>query len=165
MMLNAIRDGVKREGRAFPVGMSRPLMDRFNEKYIPVTESGCWVWLGTVSSHGYGRILRTATRADYAHRISYELFRGPIPKGLQIDHLCRVRCCVNPDHLEVVTAETNKARGDSLNAINARKTHCEHGHPFDQRNTWERQLPGGKIGRQCRTCRYLAYRRWRDSHA
>ena len=147
------RVGLNREGRAKRLGIDAG-------DYIPVPESGCWLWMGPISSHGYGKIGKS-----YAHRVSYERYRGPIPSELQIDHLCRVRCCVNPDHLEVVTANENKARGVSPAAVHARKTHCIKGHPFDEHNTWYRTMKNGKKSRQCRICRYLAFRKWRNSHA
>lgn len=87
----------------------------------------------------------------YAHRLSYELHKGEIPEGLEIDHLCRNRWCVNPDHLEAVTRRENIMRGDGpkkLGELNSKKTHCKHGHPFDKENT--RYRPTG--GRSCRIC-------------
>ena len=82
------------------------------------------------------------------HRLTYELIRGPIPEGLQIDHLCRVRACVNPNHMELVTQSENIRRGMAPSAINARKTHCYKGHPFSEENTYV--SPKGE--RYCRTC-------------
>ena len=81
-------------------------------------------------------------------RVAYEMVVGPIPDGLQIDHLCRVRNCVNPDHLEPVTPRENTMRGYSIQAQNARKTHCIHGHPFEG-NTYAR--PDGN--RECAVCK------------
>lgn len=82
----------------------------FFSKIFPVTESGCWLWTGAVDFSGYGTAFykRKQTRA---HRASYEIHFGPIPNGLTIDHLCRVKCCVNPAHLEAVTLRENNLRG------------------------------------------------------
>src|SRR3990172_9099629 len=74
--------------------------DAMGLKYEPITETGCWIWLGAVDTCGYGMVRDNSLRRNKrAHRVSYELLRGPIPAGLTIDHLCRVKCCVNPDHL------------------------------------------------------------------
>jgi len=106
----------------------------------------CWTWLGPLGETGYpygtheGRVRRM-------HRVVYELLVGPIPDGLQLDHLCRNRSCVNPEHLEPVTGRENKLRGDTVNARNAHKTHCDHGHLLSGRNVAVYQ---GK--RQCRAC-------------
>jgi hypothetical protein len=106
------------------------------EKYVmPVTESGCWIWLGYISENGYGRFSPKWKVAPlYAHRASYEIYKGSIPYGLTVDHLCRVRCCVNPDHLEVVTQHENLRRGTAW-LYNKNKTHCKQGHTFSPENT------------------------------
>lgn len=113
--------------------------------------STCWIWIGSHvrSSGGYGRFT-FKERLLLAHRFSYEVFVGAIPQGMQIDHLCQRRECVNPDHLEVTSGITNLLRGNGQGAINARKTHCKRGHPFDDANTY--LLPSGK-GRACLICR------------
>jgi len=107
----------------------------------------CWLWVGARSSTGYGQIA-AAGRLVYAHRFAYELLVGDIPETLQIDHLCRNRACVNPDHMEAVTQRVNILRGESTAARNAAKTHCRRGHPFDEANT----IHLSRGGRQCRTC-------------
>lgn len=107
----------------------------------------CWLWTAYKSNGGYGRI-KISGRMVPAHRVAYELLVGPIPAGLEIDHLCRVRNCVNPDHLEPVTRAVNTLRGTSPSAQHAVKTHCDNGHPFDAANTYLR--PTG--GRACRAC-------------
>lgn len=87
----------------------------------------------------------------FTHRVVYELRVGPIPEGLELDHLCRVRHCANPEHLEPVTGRENIRRGTSPSAINGRKTHCKNNHEFTPENTYVSPL--GK--RTCRTCRKL----------
>jgi len=86
-----------------------------------------------------------------AHRRVYTLLKGAIPDGLTLDHLCRFTSCVNPDHLEPVTAGENVLRGNTAGGINARKTHCVHGHEFTAANT-VLYLTRGRPTRTCRTC-------------
>jgi hypothetical protein len=111
---------------------------------VKVDENGCWLY--------QGRICKTTGYANHhnkwIHRASYEIFKGPIPEGLQIDHLCMVRSCVNPDHLEAVTHKVNTLRGNSISAINARKTHCPKGHPYEGSNL----LGHNPSVRLCKTC-------------
>lgn len=118
---------------------------KFMEK-VSKDPTGCWLWTGSLDTPGYGTV-GSDSRKWLAHRVAYRLFVGPIPDGLTIDHLCRVRHCVNPDHLEPVTNAENIRRGMSPSAINARKTHCTHGHEFTPENT--RITPQG---RKCRIC-------------
>lgn len=80
----------------------KSVADRFNKFVFPITECGCWVWMGTITSARYGSF-RIGERLHSAHRVSYELTYGQVPVGLQLDHICRIRCCVNPNHLEPVT--------------------------------------------------------------
>lgn len=107
----------------------------------------CWLWTAHRSSHGYGRV-GVDGKGRQAHRVVYELLVGPIPDGMQLDHLCRVRHCVNPAHVEPVTPRENYRRGFSAFGVNARKTECPQGHPYDEANTYF--TPGG--GRKCRAC-------------
>jgi HNH endonuclease len=123
----------------------RPPLDRLRERTV-VDATGCHLFTGALYANGYGAF-RFDGRTRAAHRVAYELQRGPIPDGLVLDHLCRVRNCINPDHLEVVTNAENKARGESLWAKNARKTHCPKGHPLSAENLLRRHY-----GRECRTC-------------
>ena len=108
---------------------------------------GCWVWTGAMRS-GYGNI-RWDGKVAAAHRVAYELERGPIPDGLVIDHLCRNTSCVNPAHLEVVTRRENTIRGETRAAENVAKTHCPAGHPLAGENLY--QSPG-RPHRHCREC-------------
>src|SRR6185295_6669322 len=133
-----------------------PLIKRFNRFVMPVTEGGCFLWVGFVNPDGYGQIqVNGAPRG--AHRIAFELANGPIPNGMQIDHLCRVRCCVNPNHLEIVTAKTNTLRGRSIQSFNAVKTKCSKGHMLDGQNLYIRS----NGSRTCKTCCRDAARRYR----
>jgi len=115
------------------------------DKIERVPFSGCWVWMGTVANNGYGKIGKSV-----AHRIFYEQEFGPVPEGLQLDHLCRNRLCVNPAHLEPVTQRENIMRGTSPTAVNARKTHCIRGHEYTTENTYIRS----NGYRMCRACDY-----------
>lgn len=117
----------------------------FRIEYSP---TGCWLWRGALDAQsGYGRI-QLGNRTGYAHRVSYEEHVGAIPPGKQLDHLCRVRSCVNPSHLEPVTPRENCVRGIGFVARNVRVTHCPYGHEYDEANT----LIYG-TSRRCRTCR------------
>jgi hypothetical protein len=123
---------------------------------VVVDAGGCWIWQLACIDKGYGRI--TVRKRIYsAHRFSYTTFVGPIPEGLTIDHLCGVRPCVNPDHLEPVSQRVNNLRSPhTLNSQNARKTHCPQGHPYDAANTYI--IPSTR-GRMCRTCMAAKNRR------
>src|SRR6266568_5486930 len=98
--------------------------------WAKVDRSGaCWLWTAHVGEDGYGTFSLDGHH-QRAHRIAWVLLRGPIPEGLQIDHLCRVRACVNPDHLEPVTQRENILRGEGISALCARRTHCPQGHEY-----------------------------------
>lgn len=115
----------------------RPVIDRLLDR-IEIDENGCWLWTGPVTRDGYGMIGVEGNRSRGIHRVAYEHFVGPIPIGLQIDHLCRVRHCCCPWHLEAVTSGENTRRGDTgkhLVSAQLSKTHCAQGHPFDEENT------------------------------
>lgn len=127
--------------------MKGTLIERLAPKVL--VGDGCWEWSAARNQYGYGLIGRgrRGEGSVLAHRAVYELLVGPIPEGLTLDHLCRNRCCVRPSHLEPVTLAENKARGMSPGAMNARKTHCTHGHEFTAENTYMY-----RGWRQCRTC-------------
>jgi hypothetical protein len=114
-----------------------------------VVADGCWLWTGYRLHNGYGSLMANGKKNTLAHRFAYELLVGPIPDGLTLDHLCRVRNCVNPAHLEPCTMAENALRGVGPTAVNARKTHCKRGHEFTPQNTYAR--PDG--GRECKACR------------
>lgn len=142
-----------RRGREVPINLTPVQADRFWQ-FVEEADSGCWEWLGFIDTrHGYGIHPVNGVRVR-AHRIAVTLVRGPVPLNLTVDHLCRNRRCVNPDHLEVVPNKENILRGDSPTAINARKTHCKHGHEFTPENTVRYPKQGGKyLSRECLACR------------
>lgn len=131
-----------------------------------IETSGCWKWLGPVHRYAdgtpsYGSAAQGGRKLP-AHRLTYELFVGSIPAGLDLDHLCRNRRCVNPAHLEPVTRRENIMRSPvALPALNEAKTHCTHGHEYTPENTVIQVVPWGKgFQRACRTCKYAAIRRY-----
>jgi hypothetical protein len=105
----------------------------------------CWLWTGAIQSRGYGH-LAVNKRAVLAHRYAWELENGPIADGLVIDHRCRVRACVNPDHMDLVSPKENTMRGIGPTAINARKTACPAGHPYNRLHRGHRS---------CRKCEQI----------
>lgn len=116
---------------------------------VHLAPGGCWDWTGALDRGGYGRTW-SWTKVVAAHRLSYELRVGPIPVGLDLDHLCRNRRCVNPDHLEPVTRRENVLRGEGPSGQAARRTHCPTGHALEGDNLLPAKLLKGK--RECRKC-------------
>lgn len=137
------------------------MSDRFMAFVLPEPNSGCWLWTGATfkkeDGSEYGLFAVSSQRKSVgAHRVSYELHTGAIPDGLVIDHKCRVKLCVNPDHLRAVTQKINATENnDSVCAMNARKTHCKRGHEFTAENT--KLIPGGRDCRECRRMRRRKY--------
>lgn len=118
---------------------------------------GCWLWVGATLPGGYGvfpiRHPDGGRRNIFVHRYAYQQLVQPIPDGLHIDHLCRVRNCVNPSHLEPVSPRENTMRGFTITRENVLKTHCSKGHPYDAENTrLVIRRRDGSTYRECRTC-------------
>lgn len=133
----------------------KTLQERFDAKVVPEPNCGCWFWIGATSpsasgKHPYG-IFTTGGKLRMAHRVSYEMAKGSIPPGLQLDHLCRETLCVNPAHLEPVTPKENIRRGRTAEAARhtqLSKTHCPQGHAYEGSNLYLK--PNGR--RECRQC-------------
>lgn len=128
---------------------------RFRRLFQCDPSSGCWLWSGHRNGGGYGQF-SINNRTRIAHRVAYELFVGPIPDGLVLDHLCRVRHCVNPEHLEPVTQKENARRGETGSNM-ACRTHCPQGHPLSGPNLYI----DTRGTRECRECRRVRRRAWR----
>lgn len=122
-----------------PTSAAPELLDRLSDRFL--IGDGCWEWTAACQSRGYG-VVSIGGTTHLAHRVMYELMVGPIPAGLTVDHLCGVKRCVRPDHLEAVTALENHRRWSST------VTRCKWGHEFTEANTWQR--PDG--GRMCKKC-------------
>lgn len=107
-------------------------IERFLDKIWVHPMSGCWHWTASLDSHGYGQFQRGRGYGGLtrAYKWAYEHFVGPVPEGLELDHLCRNKTCVFPGHLEPVTHRENVLRGPGASAIHARMTECKNGHPF-----------------------------------
>jgi HNH endonuclease len=132
-----------------------PAPERFWPK-VHKTET-CWLWTASLDMTGYGQFVADTSgpvmRPIKAHRFAYEDLVGPIPEGFEVDHLCKVKACVNPAHLEAVTPYVNNMRSDSAAAVNARKTRCIRGHELNGRV--------GERWRRCRTCANADNKRYR----
>lgn len=145
-----------------------PLADRLWSKASTRNVGECWLWTGYKDRHGYGE-LRAQGGRQRAHRVAYELTNGPIAEGLVIDHLCRVRHCINPAHLEPVTNAENVRRGDAVKYRDeagrpigrpyqprgirmSDRTHCPQGHPYDEANTRHVTRRNGTKCRNCKKC-------------
>lgn len=125
--------------------MNKPNPDNvWNHIEFSKNPKGCWNWKGALGNKGYGYVSFNS-KLYKAHRFVYEYLIGKIPEGLTLDHLCRNRKCVNPDHLEPMTLKENQKRG--LINQNKGKTHCKYGHKFSKINTYI-----SRRGRQCKEC-------------
>ena len=137
-----------------------PVRDRILQKIRIDSAFGCWVWLGSKQPAGYGQ-MTVDGKLRRAHRVSYELVKGRIPDGLDLDHLCHNPSCVNPNHLEPVTRRENLLRGNTIPARHAAKTHCINGHALTGDNI---SLSEGF--RRCKTCwRNRANKRYQERRA
>jgi hypothetical protein len=125
--------------------MAARTLERVFWSHVSKTDT-CWLWTGPVLQNGYGRLC-VRSQPHYAHRISHEMLIGPIPDGLEIDHLCRVRNCVNPDHLEAVTHAENLRRAQPYREPHRPPTQCRKGHTYDIGTTY------------CRSCASASNRR------
>jgi hypothetical protein len=133
-------------------------LDRHFQKVMPEPNSGCWFWMGTINWGGYGTIRVSDGRNRVVHRVAYETDIGPVPDGLVLDHLCRVRCCCNPQHLEAVTHLENVRRGLRCSA-NRGNGLCAQGHDYEANKIFRR---GAWC---CRECRLADKRKWARSEA
>lgn len=151
----------------------RKIIEKYADLFMAKVQKtdGCWLWSGGKAVRNtkftpvvYGRyairLSRKSLTGFYAHRFSYELHKGPIPHGLQVDHLCKNTLCVNPAHLEAVSARTNVLRGNTVSAAHAKKTRCPQGHPYLGDNlTFKRRH--GRVMRECRICKAARISAWR----
>ena len=139
----------------------RNTIETFFQQTEPIGESGCLVWHGKLTKKGYG-VFCYSGKTYAAHRLAWEIEHGPIPNELVMDHLCRVRCCVNVHHLELVTNKENLRRGYSFSALNARKTHCQRGHLLsEENNVFRKNRPSE---RTCKACHRLTSLEWNRRH-
>lgn len=126
---------------------------------VAINDAGCWLWTGARQKEGYGRV-KHEDKTPLTHRLAYELLVGPIPSGLHLDHLCRVRRCINPEHLEPVTQQENIRRGAAI-VLATPNYPC--GHPRTTENSHRLRWKNRPSALVCRTCRREASRRWREA--
>ena len=171
------REAIPKLAKLFRIDPARPLFKKEfrgapGRKFDPFErwaakvhrlDSGCWEWTACRfggRSGRYGHFVLSHGVSIAAHVFAFEQFRFPVPEGLTLDHLCRNTWCVNPFHLQAVTLRVNLLRGNSFSAINARKTHCDHGHEFTPENTYAHN--GGRGCKECRRAR--AREDWRKKN-
>lgn len=133
-------------------------IDRFLSK-IYYHPSGCWEWTGWKNKDGYGMFDVTSNTKRLAHRYSYSIFLQDLQSAITLDHSCKNIRCVNPLHLEPMSAKENGLKGNTLQGINKRKTHCIRGHAFSSTNT----LTHYKNKRVCRECRHIYWQKYQKS--
>lgn len=151
------------QNKSLQSGRSRiPFDTRFWHFVIPEPNTGCWIWMGPLMSNGYGKMgvgykSEGNKKTKFVHRISYEHFVGKIPEGLDLDHKCRVRCCVNPEHLEPVTRIENIRRGAGCGGrLRKKRKFCIRGHSLDK----IKPLKNGRI--VCPVCRVICREKAND---
>ena len=135
------------------------VLERFWDKVEVDSISGCWNWMGSKFASGYAQFKLTHTKNVRAHRFAYEVNKGKVPKDFVLDHLCRNRKCVNPDHLEIVTQKENMIRGNSPPSLNSKKTHCSKNHPLSGDNLY---FHNNK--RYCKICIEETKRRFNEKY-
>lgn len=140
-------------------GARIPLIERLFSRVL-VQPNDCWLWTGALTRKGYGAIGEGGKRGRtlQVHVVAYQLLVGPVPKGLELDHLCRVRNCVKPSHLEPVTHAENLRRRH--HSTRKSLNECPRGHPFTMDNTYVR--PDGT--RRCRACKRAAQAAWKQAN-
>lgn len=138
------------EGEVFPLAIPLDIRERLELS----AETGCWLWHGPIGRGGYGQLTHRDEdgRRPVVHRVVYQSLRGPIPEGLQLDHLCCVPRCANPEHLEPVTPQVNTLRRRSTRNQYTGQESCVHGHVFTESNTFVYTRPNGRTIRVCRQC-------------
>ena len=151
------------EVRLLIMPKTRPPVDRVMDR-VEVDYFGCWLYTGPLDRDGYGMTSVPSSTAKRGwgtrrvHRVLYDYFREIVPDDMTLDHACRVRSCVNPDHLQICTSGENVMRGNSLQAQYAARTHCKNGHVFDGDNLFKR---ASGQGRGCRACQKAGEKRYR----
>ncbi len=133
-----------RSERRSRMAIKKSTIERLESLFIPEPNSGCWLWMGDVTAAGYGRVGIEGNRL-YVHRVSHEIFKGPIPATFDVDHLCRNRLCCNPQHLEAVSHRENIRRGLKGKLT----THCPQGHEYSLENTYFRKNSEARV---CMVC-------------